>query len=132
MSRHEEKVIRLLKKEKIKFVREKSFPDLMKGRLRFDFYIPNLYGAPTIIEVDGPQHFSFNKHFFQTQSEFNKYREHDRRKNSYCLAKGIILYRVPWCDMKQIQSAKDIFQDKYKVKTRWHNDKLKFVSEKNF
>ena len=82
MSRYEEKVIRLLKKEKIKFIREKSFPDLMKGKLRFDFYIPNLYGAPTIIEVDGPQHFSFNRHFFQTQSEFNKYREHDRRKNS--------------------------------------------------
>lgn len=57
MSKYEESVIKILKRGQISFVREKTFSDLKRGLLRFDFYIPNLQGAPAIIEVDGEQHF---------------------------------------------------------------------------
>ena len=53
MSSYENKIIDILKKDKIKFYREKTFSDLKHGLFRFDFYIFDLYGAPTIIEVDG-------------------------------------------------------------------------------
>jgi hypothetical protein len=53
MSKYEDYVISILKKEKIQFQREKTFSDLKHGLFRFDFYIPNLHGAPAIIEVDG-------------------------------------------------------------------------------
>ena len=53
MSSYEEWVIKILKKSKISFQREKTFKDLAQGLFRFDFYISNLNGAPAIIEVDG-------------------------------------------------------------------------------
>jgi hypothetical protein len=121
MSGYESQIISLLKASKIKFYREKTFSDLKHGLFRFDFYIFNLQGAPAIIEVDGEQHF---KPIYGRQS-FLKGQEHDRRKNSYCLANNIRLYRIPYWEIKNLNSAEDIFKDKFLVKTRWHNDQLK-------
>lgn len=121
MSKYEESVIKILKQEQISFVREKTFSDLKHGLFRFDFYIHNLSGAPAIIEVDGEQHF---KPIYGRQS-FLKGQEHDRRKNSYCLANNIPLYRIPYWEIKNLKTSADIFIDKFLVKTRWHNDQLK-------
>ena len=120
MSKYEDSVISILKQEKIHFQREKTFSDLKHGLFRFDFYIPNLHGAPAIVEVDGEQHF---KPIYGRQS-FLKGQEHDRRKNSYCLANKILLYRIPYWEIKNLKSAKDIFSENFLVKDRWHNDRL--------
>ena len=53
MSKYEDSVIKILKEARIGFFREKTFSDLRHGLFRFDFYIPNLQGAPAIVEVDG-------------------------------------------------------------------------------
>ena len=53
MSSYESQIMKKIKKEKIKFYREKTFSDLKHGLFRFDFYIFDLHGAPAIIEVDG-------------------------------------------------------------------------------
>lgn len=53
MSKYENKVMEILKAEKIPFYREKTFKDLRKGLFRFDFYLPNFYGKTICIEVDG-------------------------------------------------------------------------------
>lgn len=53
MSSYESQIINILKKDGIKFYREKTFSDLKHGLFRFDFYIFNLNGSPAIIEVDG-------------------------------------------------------------------------------
>ena len=121
MSSYEDKVISLLKKEKIKFVREKTFSDLKHGLFRFDLYIADLNGAPVIIEIDGEQHF---KPIYGRMA-FLKGQEHDRRKNSYCLANNIPLYRIPYWEIKKLKTIEDIFKDEFLVKTRWHNDQLK-------
>ena len=47
-------IIQILQKEKINFIREKTFQDFKNGALRFDFY---LYEKNIIIEVDGEYHF---------------------------------------------------------------------------
>lgn len=120
MSKYENSIISILKNGKIKFIREKTFSDLKHGLFRFDFYIPNLYGAQVIIEVDGEQHF---KPIYGRQS-FLKSQEHDRRKNSYCLANNIPLYRIPYWEIKNLRTIDDIFKDEFLVKTRWHNDYL--------
>jgi hypothetical protein len=57
MSKYEDSIISILNKERITFVREKTFLDLKKGQFRFDIYIPNLNNVPVIIEIDGEQHF---------------------------------------------------------------------------
>lgn len=121
MSKYEDQVIAILKQSRIKFLREKTFSDLKHGLFRFDFYIPDLQGAPAIIEVDGEQHF---KPIYGRQA-FLKGQEHDRRKNSYCLANNIPLYRIPYWEIKSLRSVEDIFSDNFLVKNRWHNDQLK-------
>ena len=120
MSLYEEYILKIFKQEHIYFEREKTFKDLKHGLFRFDFYIFDLHGAPAIIEVDGEQHF---KPIYGRQS-FLKGQEHDRRKNSYCLANQIPLYRIPYWEIKNIKSSSDIFIDKFLVKSRWHNDYL--------
>ena len=120
MSKYEECVMRLLKKAKINFIREKTFKDLKHGLFRFDFYLQNYCGRPVIIEVDGEQHF---KPIYGRQA-FLKGQEHDRRKNSYCLANQILIYRIPYWEIINLREASDIFCEKFLVKDRWHNDKL--------
>ena len=50
MSGYEAYFIKLLKRENIDFVREKTYEDLAQGRFRFDFY---LIDYKILIEVDG-------------------------------------------------------------------------------
>ena len=120
MSSYENQVINILKAAKINFQREKTFSDLKHGLFRFDFYISNLNGATIIIEVDGEQHF---KPIYGRQS-FLKGQEHDRRKNSYCLANNIPLYRIPYWEIKNLKTLDDILVDNFLVKSRWHNDRI--------
>lgn len=120
MSSYEDQIIKVLKGAKIKFQREKTFPDLKRGLFRFDFYIPNFYGKQIIIEVDGEQHF---KPIYGRQA-FLKGQEHDRQKNSYCLANNIPLYRIPYWEIKNIEDIDDILKEEFLVKNKWHNDKI--------
>lgn len=121
MSKYENYIMELLKKSKIRFYKEKTFKDLKKGLFRFDFYLLNVNGAPAIVEVDGEQHF---KPIYGRQA-FLKGQEHDRQKNSYCLANNIPLYRIPYWEIYNLKSASEIFTEAHLVKTRWHNDNLK-------
>ena len=121
MSKYENKIMELLKMNKISFYREKTFKDLKKGLYRFDFFLPNYNGLKIIIEVDGEQHF---KPIYGRQA-FLKGQEHDRQKNSYCLANNIPLYRVPYWEIYNLRSISDIFTEEHLVKNKWHNDNLK-------
>ena len=53
MSKGEDRIVDLLNKEGIKFVREKTFSDLKHGLFRYDFYLPDVDGARIIIEFNG-------------------------------------------------------------------------------
>jgi hypothetical protein len=53
MSKGEDRIVDLLNKEKIFFVREKAFSDLKHGLFRYDFYLPYVDGGPAIIEYNG-------------------------------------------------------------------------------
>ena len=121
MSKYENKIMELLKAAKLSFYREKTFQDLKKGLFRFDFYLYNYHGCPVIVEVDGEQHF---KPIYGRQA-FLKGQEHDRQKNSYCLANDIPLYRIPYWEIRELKTASDIFTEEHLVKDRWHNDNLK-------
>lgn len=121
MSKYENKIMELLKMNKISFYREKTFKDLKRGLYRFDFFLPNYNGLKIIIEVDGEQHF---KPIYGRQA-FLKGQEHDRQKNSYCLANNIPLYRVPYWEIYNLRSVSDIFTEEHLVKNKWHNDNLR-------
>lgn len=120
-SKGEEKIIKILKENNIKFIREKTFEDLNKGNLRYDFYLPDRNIA---IEYDGPQHFQQVEYFQKTRQDFLKAQERDRRKNNYALAHGIPLYRIPYWEMDELCGLPQIFDEKHLVKSMYHNDKL--------
>lgn len=121
MSKFEEKIARILTEARLPFIREKTFKDLKHGYLRFDFYFP-LTG--TCCEIDGPQHMEYTKFFYKKRSGFTKAQERDRVKNSYCLAHGIPLYRIPYWEMDNIHCVDDLFQDKFLVCSKYHNDNI--------
>lgn len=122
MSKNEEKIVKILLQEKISFVREKTFQDLKNGKFRFDFYLPK---EKILIEIDGEQHFKQIKKFQKTRQDFLKQQERDRRKNSYCLANNIPLYRVPYWEIENINCFKQIIKKEFLVKNKWHNDNLR-------
>ena len=121
MSKGEDKIIRLLRASNIKFEREKTFADLRGGKFRYDFYLP-LYNI--LIEVDGEQHFKQVKVFLMICSDFLKQQENDRRKNSYALANNIPLIRIPYWELDNLNNFSDLFQKKFLVVSKWHNDYL--------
>lgn len=122
MSSYEEKIIKILKKERVKFEREKSFKNLARGKYRYDFYLPNYKGKTCIIEVHGEQHYKRVKKFQKTERDFRAQKERDRRKISYCLAHRIDLYIIPYWDIDKIQSVNDLMNPIYKARSRWHCD----------
>ena len=134
MSKGEDRIVVLLNNAKIAFVREKSFSDLKHGAFRYDFYIPNLNGGPAIIEFNGEQHYHYVKHFYSSPREWRKMQEHDRRKISYALANGIAIYIIPFWEIGEITTARQLFKDKYRAHHRWKNDeevKNSPLSQKN-
>ena len=118
-SSYEKKVIEILNREKVKFIKEKTFEDLHHGYYRFDFFLPEL---GVLVEVQGRQHTEFTKAFYKNRSDFLKAQERDREKISYCLSHGIPLYCVPWWDMDKISTVDELLNDSYRARDRYHND----------
>lgn len=86
---------KILDKIKIKYEKQKTFPDCKyKYHLRFDFYLPD-YNI--CIEYDGEQHFrpiptmGGNEKFLVTK-------ERDNIKSEYCKQHDINLIRIPYWD----------------------------------
>lgn len=123
MSKGEEKIVSLLKKGGYKFEREKRFKDLKHGLYRFDFYVVGGRSTPCVIEYNGEGHYMPIRKFHKTRKEFLAAQERDRKKISYCLSKGIPLYIIPFWELENLKSAEDLFQDKFRAKDQWKNDR---------
>ena len=121
MSKLEEKVITLLKKGHIRFMREKTFPDLKKGRFRYDFEV-YVDGGRALLEINGAQHYQFISKFYKRRADFESAKERDRRKISYALANRIPLYIIPYWELEHITTARDLLRPQYLATTRWKND----------
>ena len=122
MSKGEQKIASLLKEEKIKFEREKTMPDMKKNNhhLRFDFYIEDQKIA---IEYNGEGHYYKNKFFHKNEQAFKKRQEYDRYKIGYCLANDITIYCIPFWEIENIQSANELFDNRFRAFDRWKNDR---------
>ena len=126
-SKGEQKLIELFKKNGIQFLREVSFEDL-KGKkgslLRYDFGLFKNKKLICLIDFDGRQHYEYVPYFHKTYSGFLKSQERDRRKNKYCLMKGIPLIRIPYWDLDGITLEKILTNPSYRVKSKYHIDNL--------
>lgn len=121
------KIMNILKKEGVFFSQEYSFNDLKSYKneqLRFDFVIWENNKIKKAIEYDSEIHFKYVPFFHKNKIFFLQSVQRDRQKNSYCLSRGIKLYRIPYWELNNINSLKDLFQEKFLVKSIWHNDKI--------
>lgn len=121
MSKIEDKFARIFTSAGIKFIREKTFPDLKNGYLRYDFYLP---AANVLVEIDSMLHFKMIPKFHKDEHDFKHAQQNDRLKNSYALSHKIKLYRIPEWDFSNIHRAADVFQQKYLVTNKFHNDRI--------
>lgn len=128
MSKGELQIECLLKKKKVQYIKEKTFKDLRSGQLRFDFYLPQ---TNTLLEVDGIQHFKYTSYFYSSKKEFNHAKQNDYYKNSYALAHSMKLYRIPFWELPNIHFYSQLFQEKFLVTSKWHNDQIyrKYLAE---
>ena len=67
MSKIEDKFEQIFKSAGIKYIREKTFPELKGGILRYDFYLPEL---GILIEVDSMLHFKPIPKFHKSKTDF--------------------------------------------------------------
>jgi len=129
LSKGAEKIQRLIQEEGVNFTIEKTFPDLKssKGKpYRFDFAIySDNWKQFILIEYDGEAHFQRIKYFHKNNTKYLNALGRDRRKNAYCLAHNITLYRVPYWEIDNINKLEDILDNEdFIVKSQYHNDKL--------
>ena len=98
MSKGENKIVQILKANKISFKREVTFPYLngkKKAPLRFDFAIFDAHKLVGLIEFDGRQHFEPIE-FFGGINGFIETVKRDKIKNTYCQTHNIPLLRLPY------------------------------------
>lgn len=120
MSKGETKIVDILNRERVRFDREKTFSDLKHGKFRFDFLI-HLPGADCIVEFNGEQHYEYVRKFYKNQVEWRQAQGRDMRKISYCLAHNIPLYIIPYWEIDNIHTVRDLLNPKYLARDRYKN-----------
>ena len=121
MSSLEKKVYDLLVEGHFYIEREKIFKDCYNGLYRYDFFLPEIN---TVLEINGEQHYTYNKKFHKTKADFSRAQERDRRKISYALARGIKIYCIPYWEIDKLSSANDLFAQKFLAQSKFHNDNV--------
>lgn len=122
-------IVNILNANCVRFQLEYTFPDCRSHYnkpLPFDIAVFDATGTKLLllIEYDGEQHFSRIPKFAKTSRDYLAAKERDRIKNKYCLMHKIPLYRIPFWEIGNIGALLDITQDKYKVRDKYHNDRL--------
>ena len=96
----ESNIQKILDENKISYMKEYSFSDLINKRvLRFDFAILENNQVIRLIEFDGIQHFKEQTYFTQKLAETRK---NDNLKNEYCKSNNIPLVRIPYWERDNI------------------------------
>lgn len=119
MSKVEDRFAQIFISANIPYVREKTFPELKNGILRYDFYLPTFN---ILVEIDSMLHFKPIPKFHKSKTDFTHAQQNDRLKNSFALSHNIKLYRIPEWEFQNIKTFADIIQDKFLVTTKWWND----------
>lgn len=127
MSKGEDKIIKLLNSARVRYDREIIVPRLTGKKgvpLRFDFGIYKNKQLIILIEFDGEQHFHYTSHFNKNKSDFIYRCGCDRKKNEWALKNNVPLYRIPFWEIENVNSLTDLLNNKFKVFSIYHNDRL--------
>lgn len=113
-SKGERIISNILNEKEIKFIAQYSFDDCVnkntKRKLFFDFYLPEWN---VCIEFDGEQHF-FPVNKFGGIKEFSYIKQRDEIKNEYCILNEIVLIRINYKQIKQIEEIIQKYVEHFK------------------
>ena len=111
-SKGEKEITKWLRLNGINFIAQKEFDGLLGlggKNLSYDFYLPD-YNL--LIEYQGEYHDGSVSH--QSEEDFDKQQEHDRRKKEYAKVNNIALLEIWYWDFDNIEEIL-IKQIKYKI-----------------
>lgn len=94
-----------LQQNNINFIKEYSFTDLKgenNGLLRFDFAIFEDSKLKYLIEFDGKQHYEGPEGNWRNTHSLEQIQKYDNLKNEYCKKNNILLKRIPYYKIKEI------------------------------
>jgi flagellin-specific chaperone FliS len=94
---------------------------IMAQLVQIDKLLPNGKKILVPIEFNGEQHYKYTPHFYKNQLDFRQAQGRDMRKITYCLAHNIPLYIIPFWEIDEITTARQLFQQKYLATSRWKN-----------
>lgn len=126
MSKGEQKIAKLLTQAGIAYRTEVEFQGLTggKGNLRFDFACYKNGRIVCLIEVDGRQHFEYTPFFHKSKIAFRRQKEHDIKKNKFCLKNRIPLIRIPYWELDNLTLQTLFYNKSFQVKDQNHNINL--------
>ena len=104
-SKGEQRINNWLKKHSINFIPQKEFDNLIglgNGNLSYDFYLPK---QNLLIEYQGAFHDGTAQ--LQTKEDFEKQKEHDKRKKEYAINHNIKLLEIWYWDYENIENILD-------------------------
>ena len=105
-SKGEQKIMGWLTKNNVGYIHQKRFGDCKSPKgwpLIFDFYLKS---RNLCIEFDGAQHFGlcYMGNYLLSPEKLAIIRTNDGIKDEYCRKKGIVLLRIPYTHMSNIDS----------------------------
>lgn len=109
-SRGERRIYKFLQEQGVAFETQVSYDGLIGiggCPLLFDFVVGEVDNPRLVIEYDGEQHFRpviFGENSRDPIEQFDKVREHDRRKNEWCVNLGVPILRIKYSDFENIEA----------------------------
>jgi len=109
LTKGEQKIADFLTASNIPFVVQHTFDDLWAldgtNPLRYDFFLPS---KNMLVEFDGPHHYKPTRYRGTTQEQaehtHNRTITYDKMKNEYATEKGIQMVRIPYRELKNINT----------------------------
>ena len=101
-SKGEEKIIKILAENQIKFETQKTFDSCRfkdtNAMALFDFYVNDKY----LIEYDGIMHYETQENGWNNLENLQKIQTHDNFKNQWCNENHIPLIRIPYTQFENL------------------------------
>ena len=102
----------ILEKYKIKYQKEKKFPECRSPKgypLRFDFYLEK-YNV--LIEFQGKHHFEPVNKYYRAKKVTEKIKIHDQIKKEFCQDNNIFLIEISYLDLN-INKIENILREEF-------------------
>lgn len=113
----EDIIAKQLKENNLQYIREYSFSDLRSKNnvpYRFDFAIFKDNKLDFLIEFDGRQHYTGPEATWTQSRTLEEIQQIDQIKNNYCKEHNIILKRIPYFQISEI-NIENILSDKFNL-----------------